>query len=202
MKNVILILTTVIALACSTQKQNDLSNDKAIRAYFNENEIQNLTKIQRFFDKSIGVTDYTNEEEIIYKYSAFFELNSEIGMVSEIKIPFSMRAQNDLNKQLDKSFFNDIWIFRELKSNTTAATVTTMELNPNGKFVKFIEKQGLQNKKFENYYNTIRVAGGITPSLVFNIAKTFNDYDIRDPQTRLLIAIHYLTINDNVNKGQ
>nr|WP_321485116.1 hypothetical protein [uncultured Draconibacterium sp.] len=200
MKNVVLILTTVIALACSTQKQNDLSNDKAIRAYFNENEIQNLTKIQRFFDKSIGVTDYTNEEEISSKYSDFFKLNSEIGMVSEIKIPFSMGAQNDLNKRLDKAFFNNIWIFKELKSNTTAAIVTTMELNPNGKFVKFIEKQGRQNKKFENYYNTIRVAGGITPSLVFNIAKNFNDYNIRDPQTRLLIAIHYLTINDNVNK--
>jgi len=202
MKNLLLLIITIFALSCNSQRQNDLSNDEAIKESFNKSEIKDLSKIQRFFDQSIGVTDYTNEKEILKAYSDFFKVNTEIEMASEIKIPFSISAQKDLNNQLDKSFFDEIWIYRETIANNTGDTLTDMELNLSGKFVAFLKKQGLQDKKFENYYKTISLAGDVSPSLVAVIAKNFNDYDIEDPKIRLLIAIHYLTINDNLNKKQ
>ena len=202
MRNFLLIITAIFAVCCVLQRQNDLSNDETIKETFNATEIDDLLKIQSFFDKSIGLTESKNQKEIIKAYTDFFQLNSEIEKVADLDLPIDFNDQKMLYNQLDKKTFEDIWSIGWSTKMNSNDTLKNVELNRHGIYVGFLKTLGEQDSIIDKYYNSLDVAGDISPSMVADLVKNYDNYNIKDPKIRLMIAIHYLTLNDKFKRKE
>ena len=168
---------------------------------FSAIEINDLLIIQNFFDKSIGLTEYKNQKDLINAYIDFFKLNSNIGKVTDLKLPIDFKEQKDLYNQLDKRTFDDIWLIGSSTKMDLNDTLKNIELNRHGKYMEFLKVFGKQNSVIDKYYNTLNVAGDISPAMVADMGIDYGSYDIKDPKIRLIIAIHYLTLNDRIKRN-
>lgn len=202
MRNILLIMTAIFAVCCVSQRQNDLSNDETIKETFNATEIDDLLKIQSFFDKSIGLTVTKNQKEIIKAYTDFFQLNSEIEKVADLDLPINFNDQKKLYNQLDKKTFEDIWSIGWSTKMNSNDTLKNVELNRHGKYVEFLKTLGKQDSIIDKYHNSLEVAGDISPAIVADLVKNHDNYNIKDPKIRLMIAIHYLTLNDKFERKE
>ena len=202
MRKLPLILTMIVAISCSSQRQDSLSNDSTVKMVFDSSEINDLLKIQDFFDKSIGLTDKNKDEDVLKVYADFFNTNSEIEKVADLELPINFNDQKDLYNQIDKKTFENIWSIgwsRKMDSNDTLKNV---ELNRHGKYVEFLKTLGKQDSIIDKYCTGLEVAGDISPAMVADLVKNYNNYNIKDPKIRLMIAIHYLTLNDKFERKE
>ena len=202
MRKLPLILTMIVAISCSSQRQDSLLNDSTIKMVFDSSEINDLLKIQDFFDKSIGLTDKNKDEDVLKVYADFFNTNSEIEKVADLELPINFNDQKDLYNQIDKKTFENIWSIgwsRKMDSNDTLKNV---ELNRHGKYVEFLKTLGKQDSIIDKYCTGLEVAGDISPAMVADLVKNYNNYNIKDPKIRLMIAIHYLTLNDKFERKE
>ncbi len=202
MKNLFLISMMIFALSCTSQKQNDLSNDQTIKESFNTTEINDLTKIQSFFDKSIGLTESDKQENLEKVYTDFFLQNSDIEKISDFKLSINFNDQKELYNQLDKKTFDDIWEISWSKEINSIDTLKQIQLNRQGGYVKFLKTFGEQDSVINNYYNSLEIAGDISPTMVADLIKNYKNYNVNDPKIRLIIAIHYLTLNDKFERKE
>ncbi len=202
MKNLFLISTMIIALSCTTQRQNDLSNDLTIKESFNTTEINDLTKIQSFFDKSIGLTESDKQDNLEKVYTDFFLQNSDIEKMSDFKLSINFNDQKGMYNQLDKKTFDNIWTISWLTKPDSNDSLKYIQLNRQGKYVEFLKSLGQQDSVINNYYNSLEIAGDISPTMVGDLIKNYKNYNIKDPKVRLIIAIHYLTQNDKFERKE
>ena len=153
-------------------------------------------------DKSIGLTDKNKDEDVLKVYADFFNTNSEIEKVADLELPINFNDQKDLYNQIDKKTFENIWSIgwsRKMDSNDTLKNV---ELNRHGKYVEFLKTLGKQDSIIDKYCTGLEVAGDISPAMVADLVKNYNNYNIKDPKIRLMIAIHYLTLNDKFERKE
>lgn len=202
MKNSLLISTIIIALSCTTQRQNDLSNDQTIKESFDKTEINDLKKIQSFFDKSIGLTESDTQENLEKVYTDFFLQNSNIEKISDFNLSINFNDQKELYNQLDQKTFNNIWTISRLNKLGSNDSLENIILNRQGKYVAFIKTLGKQDSVINNYYNSLEIAGDISPTMVADLIKNYKNYNVIDPKIRLIIAIHYLTLNDQSERKE
>ncbi len=202
MKNLLLISTMIIALSCTNQRKNDLLNDETIKESFNTTEINDLTKIQSYFDKSIGLTENENQENLEKVYTDFFLQNSNIEKVSDFKLSINFNDQKKLYNQLDKKTFDNIWEISWSTKWNSNDTLKHIQLNRHGKYTEFLKTVGKQDSVINNYYNSLEIAGDISPSMFADLIKNYKNYNVNDPKIRLIIAIHYLTLNDQFERKE
>jgi hypothetical protein len=192
----------IVAMSCNTEKQISLSDDNTIKTVFNSSEINDLLKIQNFFDKSIGLADNKNQTDLIKVYTDFFKLNSEIEKAADLELPIDFKNQKVLYNQLDKTTFDDIWSIGWSMKMNSSDTLKNIELNRSGKYAGFLKSLGDKDSMVNKYYNSLELAGDISPSMISDLVKNYDNYDIKDPKIRLLIAIHYLTLNDKFERKE
>ncbi len=75
-------------------------------------------------------------------------------------------------------------------------------LKHEGAFEIFLSNLAKENKGIEYYHTTLIKTGDITPSMVSNILINYKYYNIQQPEIRLIIAIHYLTLNDQYHRKE
>ncbi|WP_346860149.1 hypothetical protein [uncultured Draconibacterium sp.] len=202
MKHLTLILTMFFVLSCTTQKSRDLSNDNLITMTFSATEINDLVIIQDFFDNCIGLAENEKQDNIDKVYFDFFQQNSDITKATDLKIPIDFEKQKGLYNQIDKKTFEDIWSIDRFIKRDSNDTLKNVGLNRHGKYFEFLKLLGGQDSTINKYYNTLEVAGDISPSMVADLAINHEKYDIKDPKVRLVIAIHYLTLNDKFERKE
>ncbi|MBN1768348.1 MAG: hypothetical protein JW842_07520, partial [Prolixibacteraceae bacterium] len=200
MRQLLFLILFFILFGCAEKRQDILSKDDTIQMIFNKNEIVDLSEILIFFEQSIGLSENYTDDEFQKAYSDFFSLNKEIGMSSELRFSFDYSDTMNLLGKIDTLTMNEIWENKLVRTKMSKDSTYVFKINFNGKYMKFLQRLGEQNRKIENYYNTIKVASDITPALVADIALNYKDYNIYDPKVRLVIAIHYLTLNVKLNR--
>lgn len=200
MRQLILLILFFILFGCAEKRQSSLSKDDTIQMIFNKNEIVDLSAILFFFEQSIGLSENYTDDEFQKAYSDFFNLNKEIGMSSELRFSFDYSDEMNLLGKIDTLTMNEIWENKLVRSKMSKDSTCFFKITNNGKYMKFLQILGEHDRKIENYYNTIKVASDITPALVADIALNYKDYNIYDPKVRLVIAIHYFTLNVKLNR--
>ena len=202
MKKLFLISMMIFALGCTSQRQNDLLNDQTIKASFNTTEMNDLAKIQRFFDESIGFTEREKQENLEKVYTDFFLQNSDIEKESDFKLSINFNDQKELYDQLDKKTFDNIWEISRWSEWNSNDTLKRIQLNREGKYLQFLKTFGEQDSVINNYYNSLEIAGDISPTMIADLVKNYKNYNVNDPKIRLIIAIHYLTLNDQFERKE
>ncbi|MDP3352955.1 MAG: hypothetical protein Q8S44_04370 [Flavobacteriaceae bacterium] len=109
----------------------------------------------------------------------------------------NFEQQLEMYKQIDKSTFNKIWYFQKSWPHKEQKdTLKNISFRPENKYFEFLEKCGKDNKAVNYYSDTFKASGDISPSMNASLIMQYELYDISDIRTKLIIAIHYLTLND------
>ena len=204
----IVIVLLLILSGCSYDTEKKLCNSLTVTDCFTHEEIKDLAKLLDFFNEQICVSSGMNKKEIIKCYDSFIERmwkeTVEIGGV-ELKIPYF--KQQEVYNQISDSLFNQIWIFiknRKRNETGTLDTLRTIEYRIDGKYVKFLKELGKEYELAKNYSETLEIFYNISPSMYSDIfvIKEYYQYDLNDIRLQLVLAIHYLTMNDQYQRKE
>ena len=202
MRNIIFLFLLIFTISCTSSKQDNLLTDKMVKSIFDASEINDLQKIQQFFDHQIGLNKNSDEKTIHDKYEKFFNDVAETTVINNLSLPIDFDQQKEFYSQLSNTTFEDIWKFGSITRIDSTGGLKYIQLNRNGNYLSFLKKLGEQDKTIANYYKSLEIAGDISPSMVASLIKESDKYNIDDPKIRLVIAIHYLTLNDQWNRKE
>ncbi|MEN8123272.1 MAG: hypothetical protein ABFS35_23245 [Bacteroidota bacterium] len=125
--------------------------------------------------------------------------NSDFG-IFEIGIPFENQIQ--MYDRIDEITFQNIWTFNKSWKPDLPGTLKSIGIKYNSKYVDFLELFGKESEVVNNYYEDLMSCGDISPTMVADVLINHAQYDIQDERIRLLIAIHYLTLNDQYERKE
>jgi hypothetical protein len=186
----------------SVKSQEKLNDNSTIKTVFNDIEIQDLETILEFFDSKICETENIDESNISDCYQSFFERMAQYEKtgIIEFRIPFE--DQENIYEIINQTTFNEIWTFGKSWKRESDQAFKYLSYNLNGKYVEYLEELGNENKIIKNYIETLYGAGDISPIMFANVLMGYKNYDITDIQIRLMIAIHYMTLNDQEERNE
>lgn len=202
MRNLLPFLVFIITISCTSVRQDRLPDDEIVKSTFSPGEIEDLSKILSFFDQQISMRDKGSEKSPDESYQRFFKELSEVKTTGDLSIPIDFKKQNDLYTELNESTLKQIWSYGWIVKWGTTDTLKNMQLNRDGKFAKFLKKSGENNRVIKKYAESLEIAGEISPAIIGDLLKNYSNYDMNDPKIRLMVAIHYLTLNDQWNRKE
>jgi len=197
----ILLMFNLTLISCSS-KRDKLGDNSSIQSIFNEKEIIDLEKILVFFENQISEIENRPIEDLQKCYESFFirlEKAEETGFV-ETKIPFG--KQLNFYNEIDTTTFNQIWCFHRSWNYGSSDTLKSISINLKGKYVVFLESLGKEHGLIKKYDEMLRGSGDISGGMVASLLMFHKKYDTNDIRIRLLIAIHYLTLNDQFERDE
>lgn len=188
-----------IIVSCSNYKKTKpkkLEDSKIVNQVFDKREIHDLQKILSFFDGQI-MSSFKGKT-LLDSYDLFNEKELELKNEGLIFGNISFSDQQKLNSKIKETTFKEIWdLGKILDVDEIGSKQSFLFINPNGKYISYLKKLGLKNKFIEDYSNIVSQNYDIPPSLVYVITDNYNKIDVSDENIRLMVAIHYLTLNDN-----
>ena len=209
MKKIFYIIVLLLLIGCKTNNEKKLENNRTVTTIFDKSEIEDLRKILTFFNEQI-----CDNENIIECYQRFLKrvAEQEKEYIIEINIPF--QEQLKMYNQINENTFNQIWVFYEMRHRDYPDVLKYLNFNINGKYLKFLKEFGKENIIIENYLDRYRQLGGISMPYssitkyledydeqgIRRVKDIYEDYDVEDERIQLVIAIHYLTLNDNFER--
>lgn len=196
----LLIIGILLALTNCSVSQDILEDNKTFKQTFSKTEIQDLQLLFDFFNESICSDRET--QDLTNCYQDFFTRMEKSEETGEIQLNISFDEQQKIYDEFSDSTFNEIWtlccwrVFRENPMDTFRMVYINLE----GKYFEFLKKTGDNDKVINQYFQTLQTAGDLTPSLIAGLLVNHKYYNIEDIRVKLIVAIHYLTLNDQFNR--
>jgi hypothetical protein len=194
-------LTIFLFASCKTNYSEKLEDYRTVTDIFDQSEIEDLTTILNFFNSQICAIEGVCETEIATCYQRFLKRMGETEERGYYDMKISLPEQHEMYEQIGETTFNQIWVFgyRHIchPNFPPRDTTRSIELNYNGKYMMFLKKRGKRNAIMKEYYQSILVAGDLSPISHAIGIYDFINLDVKDIKNQLVIAIHFLSINDN-----
>jgi hypothetical protein len=198
----LLILTFILTLISCSRTDEKLGDNQTVKSIFDNNEIQDLEKILTFFEHQICKTENIPSDNALICYESFFSRMDKAEESGDIDIQIPFENQIELYNQIDTSTFNQLWTFNWSWKFGAPDSLKSITFNYEGKYVRFLESFGKENKIIKDYYESFQAAGDISPNMVARLLKMYKEYDTKDIRIRLLVAMHYLTMNDQYKRKE
>ncbi len=192
MKNrIFLILIPCLYWSCqqNTPGGGPLSNDKLVKQYFNKYQRADVEKILSFFDEQACRQMQMTTDDPVACCERYLSHLAKADTFGNIQIGISMAEQEKLFASFSPSTVKDIW------SDETTGMSGHFEIRFDGRFHRFLRVLGEENEKIGQYVDTFDQVGKITSSMHADVLLNFRDYDLFDDRVRLMMAVHYLTLN-------
>ena len=111
--------------------------------------------------------------------------------------------QKKLYDQISKSTFNEIWMFCESTFYPSETKAKSLCANATGKYQKFLADLGKTNPRIAKYAERIQASGDFNGLDIqyWEVLKNKKYFDLNDPNIQLILAIHYLSLNDNATRN-
>jgi len=201
MKKTNQILVTFILLISSSTFGQYLQTDSTINSIFTSEEINNLEKIMNFFSDQICKLEYIENHHTINCFESYCKnLKERTNAFSSVDLNLSLKEQKIFYDNIDSSTFNEIWHYEKGWKPKTNDTIIEIDIDPNGKYAKFLRSLGQDYSKVGEYYDDFESIGGISPTMIAELLINYKEFNFRDDRIRLLFAIHYLTMNDQFSE--
>ncbi|MFY7709405.1 hypothetical protein ACOSQB_02155 [Tenacibaculum sp. MEBiC07804] len=172
-----------------------MKTDVLIKKIFSKNEIDDLQKVFDFFNNEICNSNNQKLNECYNNYC--LEIRSQIEKNVVFNTGLNFEKQKKLYEKLRNSTFKEIWSFQQsLPIRERKDTLKYLGLNYNGKYRKFLNESGNENKAIKNYAQAFNVNADLGPSMIAELGMNYKTFNTQDLKTKLIIAIHYLTLND------
>lgn len=206
MQKLIYFLSILLFINCD-KKENltykEMKADKLLSESFNDNELQNLSRIVDFFESQICLDKNVSKEECYFNFNqerisiAFKDYETK---KNEFIVPINYKLQEKLYKKIDSTFFKEIWI--------NPVTKYSMEeklkkrdwyvLNLFGKYSKFMKKTGEVNNDifFINIYENFNLSNELSAVLTIIETQKLSIKDYKDIKKKLYFSIYYLNLKE------
>jgi WD40 repeat protein len=196
MNKIILTALIFLTFGCKNEHTVSLENDPIINEYFNINETQDLSKILLFFENQISTSK--DSKNIIDSYELFFKNLKPEMKPEEINLNISFNDQENFFASIDPDLFNEIWYYRTDYNPIEKDSVTSIHYKWKGKYFDFLFAVSEKDKAIEKYFEDFTAVGDISPSVLAYSMMDFQQYDLNFERIRLIIAINYLTFNEQL----
>lgn len=144
-------------------------------------ELMELNSIVSEFDQ-ILMTEYKTDSE----NNAYLEYSNS---VFQNQIVPNLNGMEKLSSDL-KNFvvFDKIWLLYTDSNNEYFI------LNINNNYQKYLNEIGKKSDFIKDYSDRFNSVNDIQPSIIAGFAKNIGNIDLTDKNSRLIFAIHYLTL--------
>ncbi|UCS94957.1 hypothetical protein KZP23_08080 [Echinicola marina] len=166
---------------------------------FTEEEISDLHKLNEFFQTQMcGSASnfksciYSNLPDLLeYGYDAILE-----------NVDFD--KQQKLYSDFQSDLFLQIWDFCQSGNFHEKVTYKSLCLNTDGKYLQFLKDLSDRNPDLKEYYDRMFDSGDWEPTglLQGRIYTNPGYYDLDDPSIQVLIAVQFLTQNDQQKRKE
>ena len=170
-----------------------------LESNFTDEELIDLKNITEFFAQSICVDMKSDFKNCFKKTNHDSLMMNGTGIWA--KIDFD--EQKKLYEKISPKTFNKIWMYcettyfpSEIKSQDICAVAM-------GKYQNYLADLGKENPRIGKYADRIEASGDFNGFDIqyHEILKMNSDFDLDDPNVQLILAIHYLSINDKANRN-
>ena len=195
MRNIKTLLGIIISIVLHSCGNN--YSESELKAHFNKEQISDLNEIRTFFINQICDSDFKTCYEQTDHDSLLF--NEGTGIWKNI----NFEEQKKLYERISKSTFNEIWDFCDITYYPSKTKTKFICVAYEGEYLNYLSDIGKVNPKVEKYVDELKATGDFHP-LTFsyqNILKDKISFDLNDPNIQLIIAIHYLSINDQTRRN-
>lgn len=112
--------------------------------------------------------------------------------------------QKELYGQISKSTFDEIWMFCKSTEYKSGKETKSLCANAIGKYYEYLVDLGKQNPRIAKYAERINASGDYSGLDIqyWNILKDKKHFDLNNPNIQLILAIHYLSLNDQEKRNE
>ena len=195
-KTGIIITLILFLISCNSIENQDKSIDSILKNKFSQVEIKELKEIVRFFDYVVSTETKINLVDSAYnQYMENLRYNESSGEFQTKLMIDKSQIDSFINDYKNNAMFDRIWKIEYGTDRTKKDTLST-ELIPNqqGDYFILLDKVIEKDTIFNEYKNSLLMAGAIPPSLVAGFQNIHERLDFNDQLTRLIVAIHYISI--------
>lgn len=187
-----LIAIGIFTIASCGNSDNDLlSEESLVLEHFTLQEAEELQKIHDFFITHVSNVKDPNSSEAIDDLTHFLIDLKEAGSTGVIEIPISYEEEKNLIGELSTSLIDKIW--------DKDTEIGYLNMHPLSDYVQFLLELGKEHPIAKDYAEKIQQAGTISSTVISSLLMSPEKYDTNVNAIRLLIAIHYITIDYNNN---
>jgi len=189
MKKILILGIFIIFSSCKSQYSTS-----ELRHNFTIDQIRDLNKISDFFKSQICPTDNSNfkdcykiiPHEYLEAYGSGFWTN------------INYDSQKELYSEISDSTFSEIWTFCKASYPDSGMEIKSICPIYNGKYQMYLSEYGNKNEKIKKYVKRLQELGdfGTYDINYRNILHDKKNFDLNDPNIQLILAIHYLSLND------
>lgn len=190
--SVLLILQ--LNLSCKTQEATI-----ALKNNFTTEQIVDLNRIIDFFKSEICVYQKDDFKTCFLQIPFKFTETSN----NSFWTTTNFEEQKRLYEQISESTFDEIWGFCKstyFPSQTTAMDICAIT---NGKYQKYLSDLAKTNPRVAEYLRRIEASGDFN-NFDIQYEQILDDkkyFDLKDKNIQLIIAIHYLSMNDQFKRN-
>ncbi|MFT6828080.1 MAG: hypothetical protein ACJAZV_001370 [Roseivirga sp.] len=195
-----ILSTCALLVLLSCQNQTVQSFDEALDAN-TELELKNDTDLIIAFFQS-QIMDSTDIKSDTYSIFNNFRMAiaNQFWKNDDFDFPIDFTAQRAFYQKLSWFFFTDTWGYGTSRFSNDSITYLSINLRVESAILQLIKQRNLDDPFISNYLSTLSAAGDISPSNVGNMALILTSEDLKKPEVRLLMALHYLTLNDRAKR--
>jgi len=201
MKQFLVFLILSIFIGCTESKES-IRENKTFKEVFNKSELDDMQLIFDFFNAQICENESINQSNDISCYNKFFNRMYKSIETNDLDVGIPFDNQLQLYKHISDSTFNEIWVLSWVVEMRSLDTLVYLDLNPYGKYKDFLDKLGDEYIELNRYHSGLITSGGISPGMFGFILQGFDSLNINDVRVRFVVAIHYLTTNDNYSRRE
>lgn len=171
----------------------------ALNQNFTIEERADLDKIKNFFKEEICLYDELDFKTCYEKIPHEYLFWTSRPFWNNI----DFKKQQLLYESISQSTFNKIWSFSKTRYNYINQTVMSLGGVADGEYVDYLIEIGQHNARIAKYATSIKEAGRFS-SLYIDYREVLKDdssFDLNDPNIQLILAIHYLSLNDESSRN-
>ncbi len=186
-------------------------SDDLLTNHFNKSEINTIEKIIQYFDDYV-ISQTGNQLTIDKAYTAYLEkIKSSVEKSSDLDLFLpAIDDRIDFYETLDKNILSEIYDIRDTltihfrgeNEPRKCYSPYSFNLNLQGKYFDFLKDLSYKNDFFKSYYETIQVAGDISPTSYSKILNEHSEIDFDNREERLIVIISLLEFGKPIYRGQ
>lgn len=166
---------------------------------FTANQLNDLNQISEFFKDQICINSDDDLRDCYERIPHDYLKAYGDGFWTNI----DFEQQKELYNQISKSTFNEIWMFSNATFYPSGTKRKSLSAVATGKYQKFLADFGKRNPRIAKYAKRIEASGDFS-GFDFNYREIIKDkksYNLKDPNIQLILAIHYLSMNDQSTRN-
>jgi hypothetical protein len=182
MKKIVAILLLILLTACKQDAK--LVNPNGV---WSDLELEELNYIVSEFDAILTTKYKTSSEK-----DAYIQFSKQ--NYKELAIPYYNEFGKLGDTLMQLQVFNKIWEKHQKSELNPNPDPEKFRLSLKSDYFKYLYTVGDKYKDVKEYAENIEVAEFISAPIVAGVSKNVDVFDLEDKNSRLIIAIHYLTL--------